>query len=107
MLPTQIILWDVATQSEVRRLRGHTNTIWALAFTPDGKSLASGSMDQTVKFWDTASGQLRETIVPGESGSSLGARPGSEGEIRATEVPTVEIAGDSSAIGSGIPSGCG
>ena len=33
-----------------------------------GKTLASGSADQTVRFWDTASGELRETIVPGESG---------------------------------------
>ena len=68
LLPTAIILWDVAARDEVRRLRGHTNTIWALAFSPDGKTLASGSADQTVKFWDTASGELRETIVPGETG---------------------------------------
>ena len=68
LLPTAIILWDVAARDEVRWLRGHTNTIWALAFSPDGKTLASGSADQTVKFWDTASGELRETIVPGESG---------------------------------------
>ena len=66
LLPTAIILWDVATRDEVRWLRGHTNTIWALAFSPDGKTLASGSADQTVKFWDTATGELRETIVPGE-----------------------------------------
>ena len=71
-LPTAIILWDVATRDDVRWLRGHTNSIWALAFSPDGKTLASGSADQTVKVWDTASGQLRETIIPGESGSSSG-----------------------------------
>ena len=70
LLPTAVILWDVATREEVRWLRGHTNSIWALAFSPDGKTLASGSADQTVKLWDTVSGQLRETIVPGESGSS-------------------------------------
>ncbi len=70
LLPTAIILWDVATHEDVQWLRGHTNSIWALAFTPDGKTLASGSADQTVKFWDTATGQLKETIVPGESGSN-------------------------------------
>jgi WD40 repeat protein len=69
LLPTAIILWDVATREEIRWLRGHTNSIWALVFSPDGKTLASGSADQTVKFWDTATGQLKETIVPGESGS--------------------------------------
>ena len=58
LLPTAIILWDIAKRDEVRWLRGHTNTIWALAFSPDGKTLASGSADQTVKLWDTASGEL-------------------------------------------------
>jgi serine/threonine protein kinase/WD40 repeat protein len=73
ILPTAIILWDVAARDEVRWLRGHTNTIWALAFSPDGKTLASGSADQTVKFWDTATGELRETIVPGEFVAGSGA----------------------------------
>ena len=77
LLPTEVILWDIASQAEVRRLRGHTNSIWALAFSPDGKTLASGSADQTVKFWDIATGRLGETIVPGESGldSEKGASP--------------------------------
>jgi len=84
-LSTTIILWDVAAQAEVRRLMGHTNSIWALAFSPDGKTLASGSADQTVKFWDTASGQLRETIVPGESGTSPGMGAVSVDGMRASE----------------------
>ncbi len=88
-LPTTIILYDIATRDEVRWLRGHTNTIWALAFSPDGKTLASGSADQTVKFWDTASGQLRETIVPGETGSSLGTGRVSEGVIREAKGPII------------------
>ena len=76
-LETQIIVCDVKTQGEVARLKGHTNSIYALAFSPDGKTLASGSMDQTVKLWDTATGALRETIVPGESGTSSGMGAGS------------------------------
>ncbi len=75
VLPTQIILWNVATQTEVRRLRGHTNTIWALEFKPGGKILASGGADQTVKFWDIASGDLLETIIPGETGTGRESRP--------------------------------
>ena len=73
LLPTAVILLDVATREEFRWLRGHTNSIWALSFSPDGKTLTSGSADQTVRFWDVASGQLRETIMPGESGSSAGS----------------------------------
>jgi WD40 repeat protein len=46
-------LWDAATGTEVARLRGHTNYIWSLAFSPDGRSLISGSGDSAVRIWDT------------------------------------------------------
>ncbi len=40
-------------------LRGHSATVTAMAFHPDGKTLASASMDGTLKVWDTATGELR------------------------------------------------
>ncbi len=38
-------------------LRGHTWTVYSLAFTPNGRTLISGSADGTVRLWDVASGQ--------------------------------------------------
>ena len=42
-----------------RVLRGHENAISALAFAPDGKTLASASSDKTVRVWNLASGENR------------------------------------------------
>ncbi len=37
------------------RLQGHKDNILSVAFSPDGKHLASGSNDQTVKLWSIES----------------------------------------------------
>ena len=52
-LQGKIILWDVETRQPIGRpLIGHTGEVWSITFSPDGKTLVSGSDDNTIMLWD-------------------------------------------------------
>lgn len=53
-----ITLWNIKNGEILGNFSGHKNKITCLAFLPDGKILASGSQDRTVKFWSVNTGKL-------------------------------------------------
>ncbi len=49
-----IAVYDLTNWARVRTLHGHRDEIWCIALSSDGRWLASGSRDQTIRFWSTA-----------------------------------------------------
>jgi len=55
-------LWEVATGKALQTLQGHTSAVYSVAISPDGKTLASGSYDNTVRLWEVATGKALQTL---------------------------------------------
>ncbi|WP_233258642.1 WD40 repeat domain-containing protein [[Phormidium] sp. ETS-05] len=56
-----IYLWDLTTGRFLYQITGPANSVHSISFSPDGKTLASGSSDYTVRLWDVATGrELRQ-----------------------------------------------
>jgi WD40 repeat protein len=87
-----IKVWDIKRGRELHALAGHTNTITAVAISPDGRVAISASGDKTVKVWDVEEGLELHTLK-GHAGALWGVGISMDGGrvISASEDNTVKV----------------
>ena len=61
--PGELLIWDASNGELVRSIRGHDGPLTAVAYSPDGKTIATSSWDRTVKLWDPETGVRRSSLV--------------------------------------------
>ncbi len=54
--------WQRLCRSELLTLSGHADFVFSVAFSPDGRHLASGGRDSTIRMWDVVTGKVVRTL---------------------------------------------
>ncbi|HVG42282.1 MAG TPA: WD40 repeat domain-containing protein [Chitinophagaceae bacterium] len=53
---SKVRLWKSNTGEMIKEFRGHTGTVWTVAFSKDGSKIASAGDDAVIKIWDATTG---------------------------------------------------
>jgi WD40 repeat protein len=75
-------LWEIETAREIMQLVGHSESVFSLAFSPDGRFIVTGSADETVRVWDATTGKQVRSIHTSSAVDELAVSP--NGKLVAT-----------------------
>ena len=87
-------LWDAQTGHPIgAALKGHTQPVTSVAFSPNGRLLTSGSEDHTLRLWDAQTGEPVETPLKGHKGrvTSISFSPNSHRLASGSDDATIRL----------------
>lgn len=107
---SRVGIWDVNTGALIRKLPIHREVVLSLAFSPDGKLLATTEMNERVRLWDIPSGALRVTLM-GHAQTVVSVAFSPDGKTLATgaadsKVKLWNIATEQEVTALKLPGGC-
>ncbi|KAG5716196.1 hypothetical protein E4T56_gene10766 [Termitomyces sp. T112] len=78
--------------AQLQEINGHTNQVTSVAFSPDGKSIVSGSFDQSVRVWEASSGaQLKKLNGHTDQVTSVAFSPDGKYIVSGSEDQSVRV----------------
>ena len=79
----EVVVFDTETWKPLRKLEGHTEVVYAVAWKPNTYELATGSLDKTARIWNGDTGQCTRTIKDHAEGV-MGIAYSPDGKLLAT-----------------------
>jgi WD40 repeat protein/transcriptional regulator with XRE-family HTH domain len=76
-------VWDVFSGNQLATLRGHTGPVWGVSLSSNGRLLASGGADRTVRLWDTRTGQV-QSVLHDHAGAVVQTSISADGRLAAS-----------------------
>ena len=73
-------VWDASTGVELKKLKGHINTVNSVMFSRDGTQIVSGSDDCSVRVWDVSTG-VELQVLKGHTGGVNSVALSSDGML--------------------------
>jgi WD40 repeat protein len=70
-------LWNISTEEQIRDFAGFKDFVYAVAFAPDGKHVACGSSDKSIRVFDQSTGKAERVLEQGDAVTALAFSPDS------------------------------